>query len=394
MASVCLSFEVHQPARLRRYSVFDTDPSYFDHQANAEILKKVAESCYLPAVRRILDLVVRHDGRFRLAFSISGTVIEQWRAHCPQLIELFGRLARSGCVELLGETYHHSLAFFYSRAEFRAQVDLHARLMEDLFGQVPRVFCHTELIYNNDLSAFLRSMGQHHGILTVGSDQFLGDRRVDHPYHPPGATNLNLLLRNNDLSDDVSKRFSDRTWARWPLDAEKFAQWIDRINANGHLCNLFMDFESFGEHHSSDTGILDFLNQLPESILTVGGGSNDFKTPSECIAAYEPAGEFDVPRIISRADPERDLSNWLGNAMQSNALHELYKLEQPVKDSGDPQLLDDWRNLTSADHSYYMCTKYFAADRASKTFNPYESPYDSYINFMNVLDNVRSRTER
>ena len=390
MASVCLYFQVHQPPRLRRYSVFDTEATYFDRQRNGQILEKVSQKCYLPATRLILDLVKRFEGRFRVAYSLTGCVVDQFRQHAPQLIELFQELASSGCVEFLSETYYHSLSFLYSRDEFRAQIEMHAELMDELFGQRPKVFRNTELIYNNELAAYLDNLGGYRAVLTEGVDQVLEYRSPNWVYQSPGVEAIKLLLKNYRLSDDIAFRFSNQDWSEWPLTAEKFARWVDKINADGEVCNLFMDYETFGEHQWAETGIFDFLEALPAQVFDTG---NDFKTPSQCVDVFDSVGEYDVPHMISWADTERDLSAWLGNAMQSNALHELYKLEEPIKSTGDPSLLRDWRQLTASDHFYYMCTKYFADGDVHKYFNPYESPYDSYINFMNVLDNLRTRVE-
>ena len=391
MASICLYFQVHQPNRLRRYSVFDTDFSYFDEHRNRQILDKVAGKCYLPATEQILEMVRRFEGRFRVAYSLTGVIIEQFRQWCPRMIELLQQLAATGCVEFLSETYHHSLAFLYSRDEFKDQVELHRQLMQDLFGQTPHVFRNTELIYNNELAHYVSRLGGYHGVIAEGADHVLGFRSPNYLYTPPNGEGIKLLLKNYRLSDDIAFRFSNRGWEDWPLTADKFARWVHQINGDGYVCNLFMDYETFGEHQWADTGIFEFLKALPQELFKVGDGANDFKTPTECIAAYPSVGEYDVPHMISWADTERDLSAWLGNAMQSNALHELYKLEQPIKQAGDEPLLADWRRLTTSDHFYYMCTKYFADGDVHKYFNPYESPYDSYINFMNVLDNLRSR---
>jgi len=389
MASVCFYFQVHQPYRLRRYSVFDTDRHYFDEYKNAEICRKVAERCYLPANRLLLDNIKVHEGRFRIAYSISGVAIEQFEKYSPEVMQTFHDLNATGCVEFLDETYYHSLSFLYSREEFRAQVDMHRKLMKRLFNQEPRVFRNTELIYNNDLAHFVSHMG-YDAILAEGADQVLGARSPNFVYRPPHAPRLKLVLKNYRLSDDIAFRFSNRNWEQWPLTAEKFTQWVNQINGHGVLCNLFMDYETFGEHQWAHTGIFDFLKHLPAEIMR-SSSENRFLTPSQVIDSYEPAGEIDVPHMISWADTERDLSAWLGNAMQSNALHELYKLEGALKEKGDQALLADWRKLTTSDHFYYMCTKYWSDGDVHKYFSPYESPYDSYINFMNVLDNVRSR---
>ncbi len=388
MASVCFYFQVHQPYRLRRYSVFDTDRHYFDDYKNAELLRKVASRCYLPANQMLLETIRLHEGRFRIAYSITGIVLEQLEASAPEVIESFHELNRTGCVEFLDETYYHSLSFLYSREEFRAQVELHRRKIKDLFGQEPRIFRNTELIYNNDLAHFVSHMG-YDAILAEGADQILGSRSPNFVYRPPHAPRLKLLLKNYRLSDDIAFRFSNRDWEQWPLNAEKFARWVNQINGNGFLCNLFMDYETFGEHQWAETGIFDFTRHLPGEIMK--NRDNQFLTPSQVIDSYESVGEIDVPHMISWADTERDLSAWLGNAMQSNALHELYKLEGALKEHGDAELLTDWRKLTSSDHFYYMCTKHQADGDVHRYFSPYESPYDSYINFMNVLDNVQTR---
>jgi alpha-amylase len=389
MASVCFYFQVHQPYRLRRYSVFDTDQHYFDDAKNGEILRKIATKCYLPANRVMLETLRIHEGRFRVAYSITGVALEQFEKYAPDVVKSFQDLNATGCVEFLEETYYHSLAFLYSREEFRAQVELHRKKIKDQFGQEPRVFRNSELIYNNDVAHFVSHMG-YDAIVTEGADQILGYRSPNYVYRPPHAPRLKMLLKNYRLSDDIAFRFSNRTWEQWPLTAEKFARWITQINGNGFICNLFIDYETFGEHQWAETGIFDFMRHLPGEVLKMSS-DNTFLTPSQVIDRYEPVGELDVPHMISWADTERDLSAWLGNAMQSNALHELYKLEGPLKEKGDEELLSDWRKLTSSDHFYYMCTKYWADGDVHKYFSPYESPYDSYINFMNVLDNIQTR---
>jgi len=387
MASVVFYFQIHQPFRLRRYSFFDSDRHYFDDHKNSDIIRKVAQKCYLPANKMLLETIQSHGGKFRIAYSITGLALEQFLSYAPDVVESFVELNKTGCVEFLDETYYHSLSFLYSREEFRSQVEAHRKLIKDLFGQQPRIFRNTELIYNNDLAHFISHMG-YDGILAEGADHILGFRSPNFVYRPPHAK-IKLLLKNYRLSDDIAFRFSNRAWEQWPLTAEKFAQWVNQINGNGFLCNLFFDYETFGEHHWADTGIFDFMRHLPGEVLKTR--ENDFLTPSQAIDRYEPAGELDVPHMISWADTERDLSAWLGNAMQSNALHEMYKLEGALREKGDAQLLTDWRRLTTSDHFYYMCTKHWADGAVHRYFSPYESPYDSYINFMNVLDNVQAR---
>jgi alpha-amylase len=391
MASVCFYFQVHQPFRLRRFSIFDRGADYFDDRANRDLIRRVADKCYLPANAVMLELIRRHQGRFRIAYSLSGTALEQLQRCAPPVLESFRRLARTGAVEFLSETYHHSLSFLYSRDEFAEQVRLHRALVERHFEQTPTVFRNTELIYNNELAKAAAGLG-YKVVLCEGADHILGYRSPAFLYNPPGTPGVKLLLKNYRLSDDIAFRFSDQAWAEYPLTADKFADWVYQVNGNGHVVNLFMDYETFGEHQWAETGIFEFLRHLPRAVLR--HRENDFKTPSECAQAYPTSGEYDVPHMISWADVERDLSAWLGNAMQANALHELYRLEPAIKQTGDEKLLDDWRKLQSSDHFYYMSTKYFADGTVHKYFNPYDTPYDSFINFMNVLDNLRGRLGR
>jgi len=290
-------------------------------------------------------------------------------------------------VEFIAETYQHTLAFLYRRDEFIDQVDAHRRAIAELFGQTPRVFRNTELTYNNDVAEVIDGMG-FDAILTEGADHVLGYRSPTFLYSPPNCARLRLLLKNYRLSDDIAFRFGNRSWAEWPLTAEKFARWVHQINGNGYVCNLFMDYETFGEHQWADTGIFDFLRAMPGAVMALGG--NDFLTVSEAIDRYPPAGELDVPHMISWADTERDISAWLGNSMQANALYEVYALADEVRACGNDDLIEKWRKLQTSDHFYYMCTKYFADGDVHKYFNPYESPYDSYINYMNILDSIRA----
>ncbi|MFZ2874396.1 MAG: glycoside hydrolase family 57 protein [Phycisphaerales bacterium] len=417
MASVVFYFQVHQPHRLRRYSVFDNDPFYFEDSKNAEICRKVADKCYRPTTSLILDLVKRHKGNFRVSYAITGTVLDQLERWAPDIIALFQDLSRTGCCEFVGETYYHSLSALYSRTEFNEQVELHTKRIQSLFNQTPQVFRNTELIYNNDLAWHVSQMKDEggnrrfKGMLCEGVDRLLGFRKPSWVYQPPGKPTgrdgkpFGVLCKNYRLSDDIAFRFSNRGWSEWPLSAEKFAEWVHHINGDGYLCNLFMDYETFGEHQWADTGIFQFLSKLPEAVFDTAPGQNHFITPSQALDQFPPVGEYDVHDYISWADTERDLSAWRSNAMQWNALEELYKLERPIKDrvaaslrEADPEerehashLLTDWRKLTTSDHFYYMCTKYFADGDVHKYFNPYDSPYDSYINFMNVLDNLRQR---
>jgi alpha-amylase len=402
MASVCFYFQVHQPFRLRKYSVFDGDPFYFCNDVNKAICEKVANKCYRPATAKILDLVRRHEGRFRVSYSISGTALEQFQTWCPDVIDMFQQLAATGACEFLGETAHHSLSFLFSREEFSEQVQMHDQQIQRFFNQTPKVFRNTELNFNNEVASHIAALGRYKAVIAEGVDRLLGFRSPNYLYVPPGIAKggdlakarVKLLLKNYRLSDDIAFRFGDRNWSEWPLRAETFAKWVNAINGNGYVCNLFMDYETLGEHQWAETGIFQFLDALPGFVYDVNPGHNDFCTPSEAVDRYKPVGEYNAPYMTSWADTERDLSAWLGNSMQENAAMELYRLEPAVKArhaAGDEHILEDWRKLTTSDHVYYMSTKYWADGDVHKYFSPYDSPYDAYINFMNVLDNVRTR---
>ena len=390
MASICFYFQVHQPLRLRHYTVFDENDQYFDDYKNSSICRKVANKCYLPTNRLLLNLIRRFEGRFKIAYSLTGVLLEQLQLFAPEVLSTFDALAETGCVEFLGETYYHSLSYLYSHDEFIEQVDKHSETIEKFFGQKPKIFRNTELIYNNDLANLIESTGRFDAIISEGADHILGYRSPNYLYRPRGCEKLKLLLKNYKLSDDIAFRFSNRDWSQWPLTADKYTAWINSIN--GDVINLFMDYETFGEHQWEDTGIFNFMDHLPGEILR--NPSNNFKTPSEVVQSFQPVDTVDVPHLISWADIERDLSAWLGNAMQSNALHELYRLEKNIKKTGDDRVITDWRRLQTSDHFYYMCTKYFSDGDVHKYFNPYNSPYDSYINFMNVLGNLHSRCSK
>lgn len=389
MVSVCFYFQVHQPLRLRKYSVFDIGKKhdYFNNPKNKKILEKVAKKCYLPANKLMLDLIRKTDHKFKISYSLTGIVMEQLEEYAPNIIESFKELADTKCVEFLSETYHHSLAFLYSKKEFREQVRMHKKKIKELFKYTPSVFRNTELIYNNELAESVEKMG-YKGILAEGADHILGWRSPNFVYTAKSPKKIKLLLKNYRLSDDIAFRFSTHTWKEFPLTVEKYARWINAVNGNGNCVNLFMDYETFGEHQWSTTGIFRFLKNLPEEILKNG---NDFKTPSE-VLNYEPVAELDVHDIVSWADIERDLSAWLGNKMQQASIKELYLLENMIKKRRNKKLMEDWRNLQISDHFYYMCTKWFADGDVHKYFNPYDSPYDAFIAFMNVLNDMILRT--
>ena len=395
MKSVCFYFQVHQPYRVKRYRVFDVgnDPEYFNDRSesdlnNRRIAEKVARKSYVPATRLILELLKRHP-QMRVSYSFSGIALEQLERYAPEVIELFKKVIETGQAEVLGETYYHSLAFFYSPAEFERQVNQHRGIVRRLFGVWPRVFRNTELSYRNDLGRWAEQAG-YSGILAEGWDPILGWRSPNYVYRPKGAQKIALLLKNYKLSDDIAFRFSSREWAEWPLTAEKYAQWMGE--APGDTVNLFMDYETFGEHQWEDTGIFAFLEKLPEELLKNPG--LDFKTPSEVIAAYDPKDEVDIPHTLTWADTDRDLTAWTGNPMQRAAIENVYALEEPVLLANDNKLLEDWRRLQTSDHFYYMCTKFFNDGDVHAYFSPYESPYDAYISYMNALTDLRLRADK
>jgi len=390
MVSMCFYFQVHQPFRLRNYSIFDIgkNTNYFDEKKNKEIMQKVAGKCYLPTNKTMLDLINKHDGKFKISYSISGVALEQFEKYAPQVLDSFMDLNDTGCVEFLNETYHHSLSFLYSKEEFREQIKLHQKKIKSLFKQTPIVFRNTELIFNNELANFIQKMG-YSGILAEGADNILGWRSPNFIYTAKTAPGLKMLLKNYKLSDDIAFRFSNRGWKEWPLTVDKYVKWLNAANGNGNLMNLFMDYETFGEHQWEDTGIFDFLRHLPGEILK--HSDNNFVTPSEAIKKYEPVSELDIHSPVSWADVERDTSAWDGNKMQKSAINQIYLIENAVKKSGDKNLLEKWRKLQTSDHFYYMCTKWFNDGDVHKYFNPYENPYDAFITFMNIINDVNLR---
>ena len=389
MVSICFYFQVHQPYRLRNYNVFEIGKShsYTNKQKNLDILKKVAEKCYLPTNKLMLDLLNKHE-EFKISYSFSGIILEQFEELMPDVLQSFRDLVDTGKVEILDETYYHSLAFLHSKPEFKDQVILHNKKIRSLFRQNPCIFRNTELVYNNELANFVESMG-YKGILAEGADHVLGWRSPNFIYTPKTASGIKLLLKNYKLSDDVAFRFSDKSWKEWPLTVDKYVSWVNDVNGNGNLVNLFMDYETFGEHQWADTGIFNFLRHLPQELLK--HPDNDFKTPSEAIKTYNPVSELDIHSPVSWADIERDTSAWDGNDMQKSAINEIYLIEEAIKKSKDKKLINDWRKLQTSDHFYYMCTKWFNDGDVHKYFNPYDNPYDAFITFMNILNDINFR---
>ena len=391
---IVLYLHVHQPLRVREYSIFDTAEhhDYFsgdgDNDRNNErVFRKVVDKSYRPMNALLEKLLARHP-EFRVSFSITGTFIEQAEMWAPDVIESFKRLAATGQVEIVAETYYHSLAFFYNRVEFEHQVDLHRQKIRELFGLETSVFRNTELSYNNDLAKWADGYG-FKGILAEGWDPILDWRSPNHMYRPPDTKDIRLLLKNYRLSDDVAFRFSNRGWTEWPLTADKYNAWMNEAITDSQLVNLFMDYETFGEHQWKDTGIFDFFETFISKWLE--NPENTFFTPSEAIIAHQPVGEISMPQTVTWADMERDLTAWLGNSMQQEALHHLYAIGDSILRTGDDDLIADWRRLQTSDHVYYMCTKWFTDGDVHAYFSPYDSPYDAFLYFMNALRDIRYR---
>lgn len=384
MKAICFYFQVHQPYRLRQYRFFDIGKShnYFDDFANRTILRKVADKCYLPTNKIMLELIEKYGSQFKIAFSLSGTVMTQFKEYAPEVIDSFKKLADTGCVEFLAETYAHSMSSLKSETEFKRQVESQVAMVQELFGKTPTIFRNTELIYSDDISDMVAAMG-YKAQLSEGAKHIMGWRSPNYLYTSASSPQLKLLLKNFTLSDDIAFRFSNQGWEEWPLTTEKFVDWLNALNPSEEIVNLFMDYETFGEHQWKETGIFDFLRKLPEQVFE--NSDFQFLTPAEVVDQFQPISPMHVRYPISWADEERDLTAWLGNEMQNEAFDRLYQLEEKMKNVSDPKLRHDWNLLQTSDHFYYQCTKWFSDGDVHKYFNPYESPYDAFINFMNVL---------
>ena len=391
--SICLYFQVHQPNRLRLYRFFDIgkDSHYYDDFANRTILRRVAQRCYLPANELLLDLINSHKGQFKVAFSISGSVLEQFDRYAPEVIDSFRKLAGTGCVEFLAETYYHSLASIGAPADFKRQVEKHKETIEHYFGVTPKSFRNTELVYSDEIGSMVYDMG-FKTMLTEGAKHVLGWKSPNYVYSGALAPKLKLLLRNYTLSDDIAFRFSDKNWQDWPLTGDKFLGWIKASAQNDEIVNLFMDYETFGEHQKSQSGIFDFLRYFPEVVIK--DGEFEFVTPEQAGKKHKAVASLDVPDPISWADEERDITAWLGNELQSDAFKKLYNVTEKLSllsESND--LWSDFGHLQESDHFYYMCTKFFSDGAVHKYFNPYDTPYEAFINYMNVLSDFILRVD-
>ena len=393
MKNICFYFQVHQPFRLKRYRFFDMghDHYYYDDYLNKHILKKVALRCYVPTNELLLKLIQEGGGQFRIAFSMTGIVLEQLELYAPEVIDGFRKLADTGQVEFLSETYSHSLVALASPEEFEKQVHLHREKIRTLFGKEPQVFRNTELVYSDAVGELVHKMG-FQAMLAEGAKHVLGWKSPNYLYYNVLTPKLKVMLRNYKLSDDIAFRFANRSWSEWPLTADKYIDWLTAIAKEEEFVNLFMDYETFGEHQPVESGIHQFLQALVEGVIR--HPDLGFATPSEITAKYQPVGPLSVPYPSSWADEERDLSAWLGNEMQKEAFNKLYSVRELVGQVDNKNLNRDWNYLQASDHLYYMSTKMFADQAVHNYFNPYNSPYDAFINYMNVLTDFIIRLEK
>lgn len=390
---ICLYFQVHQPVRLRLYRFFDIgkDSHYYDDFANRSIIRRVAQKCYLPMNELLLELIKKHGDAFKVSFSISGSAIDQFERYAPEVLASFKALADTGCVEFLCETYYHSLASLACPAEFRLQVEKHKAAIKEHFGQEPVTFRNTELIYSDGIGEQVNDLG-FKTMLSEGAKHILGWQSPNFVYCSATRPKLKLLLRNYGLSDDIAFRFSDKNWDRWPLTAEKYLGWLkEAIKDGGNVIGLFMDYESFGEHQSAESGIFDFMKALPEQVIA--DGTFEFSNPASIARRFKADAALEVPQAISWADEERDVSAWLGNELQQDAYNKLYGLYEKLAILNQPSMWNDFGHLQESDHLYYMCTKFFSDGAVHKYFNPYDTPYEAFINYMNVLSDFTIRVD-
>jgi alpha-amylase len=385
--SICLYFQVHQPTRLRLYRFFDIgkDSHYYDDFANRTILRRVAQKCYLPMNQLMLDLIKQYKGKFKIAYSISGSALEQFQRFAPEVIDSFRALAATGKVEFLAETYYHSLASLASESEFRHQVGKHAAKIEELFGVKPVTFRNTELIYSNGIGEMVYDLG-YKTMLTEGARHIMGWKSPNYVYCGETQPKLKLLLRNYTLSDDISFRFAANK-----VTAEQYVDWMKENAKEDEIVNLFMDYETFGEHQGAETGIFNFMKALPGAVLS--DGTFAFVTPAEAVKKHKPVSDLAVDDPISWADEERDITAWLGNELQSEAFKKVYAMTEKLSIVNDEDLWNDFGHLQESDHFYYMCTKFFSDGEVHKYFNPYDTPYEAFINYMNVISDFQIRLD-
>lgn len=389
MKSICFYFQIHQPFRLKTYRFFDigNDHYYYDDFANDEIITRIAQRSYMPANQMLLDMIKENGKKFKVAFSISGTALEQLEQYVPEFIDSMKNLADTGCVEFLSETYAHSLSSLVDPEEFMAQVKAHDEKIYQLFGQRPKVFRNTELIYDDDIASMVASMG-FKGAITDGAKHILGWKSPNYLYKSASAPKLRLLLKNSKLSDDISFRFSNPEWAAYPLTADKYIDWIASLPDEEMLVNLFMNYETFGELQPRESGIFEFMKALPRF---AGQHNIEFMTPSEVVSKMKPVGELSVMHPISWADEARDTSAWMGNILQDEAVNKLYCLSERIRLIEDKRIRQDWNYLQASDHFYYMSTKHSSDGSVHSHYSPYDSPYSAFTNYMNVLSDFLIR---
>lgn len=388
MKTICFYFQIHQPFRLKRYRFFDigNDHYYYDDFQNEEIIHRIAERCYLPANKTMLEMIKSSGGKFKVSFSISGMALEQMEIYTPEVIDSFKELAATGNVEFLSETYAHSLASLGDPAEFKHQVEKQENKIQTLFGVGPKVFRNTELIYSDDISELVYGMG-YRGMLTEGAKHILGWKSPNYVYSSMVESNLKLLLKNDRFSEDLSDRFANYNWSEYPLTADKYIRWIADTPESEQVINLFMNYEVLGSLHPAETGIFEFFKALPRFAAEKG---ISFSTPSEVFALMKPVDSISVAYPISWVDEERDCSSWLGNTLQQEAFRKLNEICGRVRLSQTRRIRQDWYYLQSSDHFYYMSTKHLGTG-----FSPYDNPYDAFNNYMNVLSDfiVRVKAE-
>ena len=390
MKSICLFFQVHQPFRHRRYRFFDigNDHYYYDDYTNETVMRKVAKNSYLETNRLLLKLANQLEGKFKVSFSITGVALDQFEMYAPEVTDSFRDLAKTGSVEFLSETYSHSLASLKDEQIFKEQVELHKNRIQELFGQKPGVFRNTEMIYSDEIGNIVAKMG-YKGMLTEGAKHVLGWKSPNFLYVNAVNPRLKVLMRNYQLSDDISFRFSNKDWSEYPLTAEKLINWIEKLDEKEEVINLFLSYESFGERQKKESGIFDFLKHFVTQ--TAEHKSLKFATPLEVLQQVQPVSVVSVPHAISWADEERDLTAWLGNKMQKEAFDKLYSLSSKMEQCTDTELIKDWNYLQTSDHFYYMSTKFFSSGETHSYFNPFKSPYEAFINYMNILSDFAVR---
>lgn len=391
MKAICFYFQIHQPFRLKRYRFFDigNDHYYYDDFANDDIITRIAHRSYIPAAESLLRMIEESKGRFRCALSITGVALEQCEQYVPEFIDLLKKLADTGKVEFLAETYAHSLSSLIDHDEFINQVKVHDDKIYELFGQRPKVLRNTELIYCDEMAPVIASMG-YKGVITEGAKHILGWKSPNYVYCAASAPKLRMLLKNSKLSDDISFRFSNTEWDAYPLTADKYIDWIASTPPEEQIVNLFMNLETFGELQTRDTGIFQFLEALPRFAAERG---IDFITPTEAVTKLKPVGELSVLHPISWADEARDTSAWLGNKLQNEAFNKLYSVAERVRLCDDRRLKQDWYYLQASDHLFYMSTKRKADGAVHSHFSPYETPFQAFTNYMNVLSDFIVRVE-